>query len=213
MSERMAPVLVMVLTVICSCTHVGHGPAGIFESNPCSPNESYCIRPDITFDSCRCNIDALSSAEFTYYGMYDRFTGDIDQLYGIVGDTLLCPWTGEPYEITLLGDDGFQVLCSGYPDHPAFFFGQDAPASVGGCGECRQNMRLIASAEAMYFAAFERYGTIEDLLAEGLIPGMTCPGCGSGYIIDPGWQTYELSCPMPCYPSHGSVVDGIVSWQ
>jgi len=81
------------------------------------------------------------------------------------------------------------------------------------CGLCRNHMRLIATMEAMFYAAFNRYGSIEALVEEGFGARLVCPGCRLDYDLELGFETYTLTCPMPQFPCHGSVVDGIYSWQ
>jgi prepilin-type N-terminal cleavage/methylation domain-containing protein len=81
---------------------------------------------------------------------------------------------------------------------------------------CRSNMRSIASAEAMYYGKYNTYGDIDALSgAGGMMENANvteCPTADAGYTITAGADTYSLPCPN-ADPNHGSVEDGITSWQ
>ncbi len=83
---------------------------------------------------------------------------------------------------------------------------------------CRSNLRSLGSAEAMYYGAENVYGTIAHLVSEdvmGNAADIECPSAGAGYVAVPGADTYVIPCPNEgASPiTHGSILDGIVSWQ
>jgi len=85
---------------------------------------------------------------------------------------------------------------------------------------CRSNMRSLASAEAMYYGKNNFYGDIDDLVDSNVMENagdVRCPrDAASPYAVDgAGTDTYTIDCPDDGPPDylHGSVVDGIVSWQ
>ena len=71
----------------------------------------------------------------------------------------------------------------------------------------------IASMEVMFYMQFNRFGSMDEMVEAGIGPYLTCPGCHLDYIIQLSPETYTLICPLPSSPNHGSVVDGIASWQ
>ena len=169
--------------------------------------------PEITFNECATNLWTLCYYQSMYYGIHNCYASDVEGLYLLLGDTLTCPWTGEWYEVTFCGPDSFWIQCPDYPIHPGGGPGYSSPEHVKPCPECRSRMRSIATMEAMYYGTFNRYGTMQEMLEAGIGPYMVCPGCGYDYLIELGFGTYTLTCPMPQYPSHGSIVDGIPSWE
>jgi len=90
---------------------------------------------------------------------------------------------------------------------------------------CRSNMRSLATGESMYYGMYDWYGTIASLsTGQGTdaavmdnAADMQCPQ-EPGVIYDvvgASTDTYTLECPAtdPQPQWHGSVNDGIQSWQ
>ncbi len=84
---------------------------------------------------------------------------------------------------------------------------------------CRSNLRSLGSAEAMYYGYHNVYGSIGSLVLDGegnSVMGnaadIICPTQGGGYTAAAGVDTYTIPCPNGD-PNHGSILDGIVSWQ
>ena len=169
--------------------------------------------PMLTSDSCFHNVAILCGAQSLYYGLYGCYADDIDELYSLIGDTLRCPWKVELYEITCCSPDSFWLQCQEYPLHAGGGPGTYWNPYQRAVTHCRSHMMAIASSEAMFYGQFVRYGTMDELLQAGYGPYLTCPGCHLDYVIDLGPETYTLICPMPTSPNHGSVVDGMISWQ
>jgi prepilin-type N-terminal cleavage/methylation domain-containing protein len=87
---------------------------------------------------------------------------------------------------------------------------------------CRSNLRSLGSAEAMYYGYHNIYGTIGHLVADGdgnevmgNADAVICPTQGGGYTAVAGADTYHIDCPLGAADPdfHGSILDGIVSWQ
>lgn len=169
--------------------------------------------PEATYGPCQDNVATLCSAQSMYYGTYNCYASDIQDLYELLGDTLVCPWVFEQYEVTLLGESSYWIQCTEYPVHPGGGPGTGGWPPANPVRACRSCMQSLATSEAMFYGTYNRYGSMQELVEAGFGPWLTCPGCGLDYIVETGFETYTLSCPNPTYPSHGSVVDGIFSWQ
>lgn len=83
---------------------------------------------------------------------------------------------------------------------------------------CQSNMRSLGSAEAMYYGRFNAYGSVADLANSNVMENATsmeCPTSNAGYVAaGPFATTYSIGCAeAPNGLTHGSIVDGIVSWQ
>ncbi len=86
---------------------------------------------------------------------------------------------------------------------------------------CRSNLRSLGSAEAMYYGAENVYGSVDNLSVDGGVmenaADIRCPSAGSGlaYVAAAGPDTYVIPCPdeVASPITHGSILDGIVSWQ
>ncbi len=75
--------------------------------------------------------------------------------------------------------------------------------------ECRANMRTIASQAVIFYATNERYpNSLEELGMAGIM----CPGCGLAYCLSGTANEFNISCPMPLEPNHGSIDNGVPSW-
>ncbi len=199
--------------ILAGCTDSADGPnSALTGPDPLATGDEISI-PEVTFNECATNLATLCSSQSMYYGMYNCYASDVGDLYLLLGDTLTCPWTEEWYEVTFGGPDSFWIQCPNYPVHPGGGPGYSGPGYVNPLLHCRSQMRSIATMEALYYGQFDRYGTMLEMLEAGLGPYMVCPGCGYDYLIELGFETYSLTCPMPLYPSHGSIVDGIPSWE
>jgi len=81
---------------------------------------------------------------------------------------------------------------------------------------CRYNMFYIANAESMFYGIYNRYTESLDTLEIicGLPPdAKSCPECGWEFLLVCSTpDTYNLTCPLPELPNHGTVIDGVSSW-
>jgi len=94
---------------------------------------------------------------------------------------------------------------------PALPNGQKDGNDPGHAEACHQNMTTIASQCVIYYAMHGTYP--ENLYDLGTPYGsLTCPQCQSLYIYQGDQQTFSIWCPLPSQPTHGCIVDGIVSW-
>lgn len=83
---------------------------------------------------------------------------------------------------------------------------------------CRCNMRVLASAEAVYFGQNNTYtGVIANLsIFVGNAASLVCPINGAVYAVVIIGDSYTIPCPnLPGVgpDDHGSITDGIASWQ
>jgi hypothetical protein len=79
---------------------------------------------------------------------------------------------------------------------------------------CRANMRSLSTAEAMYFGQFGTYGSWSSMASTGTMSNaasLICPDGTSPYSLALTGGSYQIYCQVR--PEHGSVVDGIASWQ
>lgn len=73
---------------------------------------------------------------------------------------------------------------------------------------CRANMRTIASQETIYLASHETY---TQNLADLEMTGVTCP-TGAAFNLDvPTSDEFSINCTNAV--SHGSIINGVASWQ
>ena len=82
---------------------------------------------------------------------------------------------------------------------------------------CKSNMRSLATGESMYYGVYNVYGAAANLVASGIMENaalLTCPenNAAYGYAFPAGSYTITCTGAGGTAP-HGSVEDGIVSWQ
>ncbi len=95
-----------------------------------------------------------------------------------------------------------------------------AAASATGCGsrlreaseerQCRANMNQLATEEAQFFQANNRWGELFEL--ERMVrrdDPLLCPSGGGLYRVTLTESSYRIECPCG---QHGSVQDGNQSW-
>ena len=79
---------------------------------------------------------------------------------------------------------------------------------------CRSNLKNISTAEAMYYARLgHEYTNAAGLESSGVLgnaSGLVCPSDAVAYTYTPAATTYTVECTSG---GHGSVVDGVTSWQ
>lgn len=82
---------------------------------------------------------------------------------------------------------------------------------------CRSNLRSLGSAEAMYYGTYNVYGTVAELNDSDIMgnaSAITCPTSDLGYATTTATSTtYIIACGIIIPTTHGSIEDGIVSWQ
>ena len=84
---------------------------------------------------------------------------------------------------------------------------------------CRSNLRSLATGESMYYGIYNTFGALADLADPGGVmenaTSLECPTNATTYAgtTTPTATTYSIVCPYNGGDPHGSVVDGITSWQ
>jgi len=82
---------------------------------------------------------------------------------------------------------------------------------------CRSNLRSLGSAEAMYYGSNNVYGTVAGLASSEIMGNANdihCPTSGNVYTATTAnATTYVIPCGVTTPLTHGSIEDGIVSWQ
>ncbi len=80
---------------------------------------------------------------------------------------------------------------------------------------CRSNMRSIGTGESMYYGVYNTFGDAADLAGTVMenAADLECPTGSVGYTYTAANSTtYRVDCGWD--PSvHGSIEDGITSWQ
>lgn len=85
---------------------------------------------------------------------------------------------------------------------------------------CRSNMRSLATGASMYYGTYNSWGSLALFVSSDLMENATlmeCPqgaaGTDYGYTVASG--AYTIDCPTgaPLPEDHGSIIDGIQSWQ
>lgn len=72
--------------------------------------------PEVTYDSCNANVATLCSAQSMYNGANNSYAREEQDRYEFLDDTLLCPWTLEPYKVVFGDADSFGFPVSRIPD-------------------------------------------------------------------------------------------------
>ena len=84
---------------------------------------------------------------------------------------------------------------------------------------CRSNLRTLGTGESMYYGEWNTYCTLGVLSASGVMENaniIQCPTDNLTYVgkCVPAADTYVIDCTAgPAGGIHGSIDDGIVSWQ
>lgn len=165
-------------------------------------------------EECHANMVSIFSASVIFFAENGFFPSSLEEL-GQPYSEMNCPGCGLPYECC--GDqENMKVFC-GFPfepDHGGILNGIAMWSPEPGEFEtaCRANMRTIASQEVIYFAYNQEY---TESLEELGLGNVTCPECYESYILqvnDEG-NEYYLECGKPFDPNHGSINNGVPSWQ
>jgi len=197
-------------TVACPLPELpNHGSYGSENPPPCGPPDQVCHN----------NMMTMATAEQMYYADHNTYTsdwGNIRQAY-MQTDMPQCPSCGEYYYLNG-GPEHFCVMCPNpsEPNHGYILDGycswQDDDTERAGVEDCRANMMLAATAEAMHYATFDEYTDSFSELAHHADVDSLCPACGNGYVLRAEGDHYAIRCTCPTDPEHGSVVDGVASW-
>lgn len=80
---------------------------------------------------------------------------------------------------------------------------------------CRSNIRSLAGAEMMYYAKYNSFSDLHGLEASCCLMNasqLECPGAHDVYDVTFDADMYTIGCPN-VEPFHGSMTDGLASWQ
>jgi type II secretion system protein G len=81
---------------------------------------------------------------------------------------------------------------------------------------CQGNMRTLATAATMYYAEYDVFTAnwaSLDIMQDNA-SSLRCPeDASAGQYLLTGGSTYTINCPWGGTPTHGSIIDGIISWQ
>jgi prepilin-type N-terminal cleavage/methylation domain-containing protein len=81
---------------------------------------------------------------------------------------------------------------------------------------CRSNMRTLGTGESMYYGEYNTYVALAILAASGVMENAAILECPTGNAVyaatTANSTTYVIPCPWNA-ADHGSMDDGIVSWQ
>jgi len=82
---------------------------------------------------------------------------------------------------------------------------------------CRSNLRSLGTGESMYYGEWNAFCTVGVLGASLVMenaPDLECPTGSVGYATGTANSTtYDIPCPVNATSLHGSIDDGITSWQ
>jgi len=174
---------------------------------------------------CHGNMMSLASACFMFHENFGRYPEDIDELvtHGLIPFHYKCPQCDEFY-IYSTDPDGstYSINCPVpmLPNHGSVIDGDFSwpPDTSGFCESCRSNMTCLGTGMSMFYGCFNRYPAyLREMGEEGIMGNwyIPCPTCGETYDYQPDstGQTFILSCPLTGLQCHGSIVDGVVSWD
>ena len=84
---------------------------------------------------------------------------------------------------------------------------------------CRSNLRTLGTGESMYYGQHNTFGALASLAGDGTMDNATslaCPSSNPGSYtaaVAADGSTYSIPCPSAAGLEHGSINDGITSWQ
>ena len=175
---------------------------------------------------CHGNMMSLATGLSMYFGINNFYPEDLRELgiAGIMDDwDRRCPACGELYDYNRDGSgENYELNCPmpADPNHGQVINGEASwpPDTSGFTDACRSNLCCLATGMSMFYGMFNRYpDELRELGEEGIMGNwyVPCPGCGEiyDYFTDSTGQTYSIICPMPGLLKHGSIVDGMSSWD
>ncbi len=163
---------------------------------------------DNSVDECRTIMMIISSQAVIFYACNGTYPNTLEEL-DLAG--IVCPGCGLPHQMVGTDTDFF-VTCPipSLPNHGSMLNGVSSWNQTF-VDECRATMRTIASQCVIFYAINGTYPADMEELGEPYSE-MTCPECGEHYNLKGDTEHFALDCPLPPVISHGSIVDGIVSW-
>jgi len=171
--------------------------------------------------ACQNYMMHTASACAMYYGKYNEYPEDLQDLVdeGYLPVVYQCPACNIPLHYTRDTLEASYTIHCPLPSDPTHGYIIDGiaffpPDTTGSEEACRSNMICLATAMAMYYGKYNEYPEeLEDLGTSGIYEYWytPCPACGRMYNY---WTDAEgIYCPLPWDPGHGSVYDGMISWE
>lgn len=169
---------------------------------------------------CHEKLVSLGVAQSMYYGMYNEFADnieDLQQFFPFPVESIYCSVNGE--YIFTADDEYYCIACPsnvipshGYIENGVVSWPPDPSEYLE---ICHSNMRSLATGCAMYCGYHNRFPEVLSDLEEVMENwDLECAACDTLYLYEtnPEGDTYTITCPLPPDHNHGSVVDGITSW-
>lgn len=165
---------------------------------------------DTFLDECRANMRSIASGCLIFFALNDTYPADMEAL-GAPYIGITCPGCGSTYDLEGNETD-FALNCPlpTEPTHGSIINGVSS-WNESFQGVCRDNMEAIAEACVIYFAYHSTYPADIETLGEPYSE-MICLECGQSYDLRGDQEHYAVDCPLPPVISHGSIVDGVLSW-
>ncbi|MCK4504538.1 MAG: hypothetical protein KAW14_02885 [Candidatus Aegiribacteria sp.] len=212
---RLSSILLIPFIVMTACVDTGQSV-----TQPVTGHSSNWHDGKNSEEICHEYLVSLGVAQSMYYGMYNEFADnieDLQQFFPYPVDSIYCPVNGE--YIFTVDDENYCIAC---PSNQMMSHGNILNGVVSWPPDpseylevCRSNMMSLASGCAMYYGLYNCYpGVLSDLEEVMGNWDMECPACASIYMYEtnPEGDSYTITCPLPTDPNHGSVVDGYISW-
>ena len=208
-------ILLIPFIVITSCVDTGQNV-----TQPVTGHSSGWHDGGSVEEICHEYLVSLGVAQSMYYGMYNEYADDIEdlqELFPFPVESIYCPVNGE--YIFSVDDESYCIACPSnvIPSHGYILNGVVSwtPDPSECFKYCQSNMRSLATACTMYYGLNNRYpeelSDLEEVMQNW---DLECPAYASIYLYEtnPEGDSYTITCPLPVDPNHGSIVDGLTSW-
>ncbi|MCD4846573.1 MAG: hypothetical protein K8R76_00105 [Candidatus Aegiribacteria sp.] len=169
---------------------------------------------------CHEYMELLGDAQTMHYGKYNEYTDNIEDLQEFLQipvESIYCPVNGEYLFSGDISNEYYIECPSGAEmSHGHIWIGYTSwpPDPSEHTEICHERMINLASACSMYYGKYNCYPDgIEDLQEFFTIPvdSIQCPVNGE-YIIEGDEEDCYIACPSNVIPSHGYILNGVVSW-
>ena len=215
---RLISILLIPFIVLTACVDTGQSV-----TQPLTGHSSGWHDGGNAEDICHKYLILMGIAQIMYYGVHCEFADNIEDLEKFIPlpiESVYCPVNGE--YIFTVDDNGYSITCPtneimshGYIQNGVVSW---PPNPSEYLEYCQSNMMSLTTACSMYYGIYNRFPEkLCDLGISGVMDNwdLMCPACSLLYIYetDVSGQTFTIHCPLPTDPNHGSVVDGIPSWE
>ncbi len=194
----------ILLILSTACTGVGNDITSPYGTDLLNTGKGQ----DNHLDECRANMRTIASQCIIFFAGNNRYPSTMEEI-DMAG--VVCPSCNLTYQLVGTKTE-FYVGCPIPLEITHGFIDNGTVSWIDSfTTECRETMRAIASACATYYAINSTYPADMEELGEPYNE-MTCPECGQPYNLKGDTEHFALDCPLTPVISHGSIVDGIVSW-